>query len=250
MIKINNELEIIRSSIDNINNQIASLLRERVKLVKRVGEIKKHKKNFYVAEREKFIFKSLSEKFPDLDKEIIKSVFTEIISGCRSYEKIFDVGILENPYSLTALHSILGTFTKHHFFKNLDELQKEYPFLDYVLFKLDADNLNFVEKSENIFIINYCDYENMRFYLLGKTENSDIISGKAGFITKSENFSEILKNLSDNGFKIEKNISSSKNICYIEVEFDNNHELINLENAKKQFLEPYKFLGTFPNNKF
>ena len=247
MIKINKELENIRHSIDNINNQIAALLTERVELVKRVGQIKKQKKNFYVPERENFIFKSLSEKFSDLDTEIMKKIFTEIISGCRSYEKIFDVGVIETPYSLTALHGILGSFVKHHFFKNIADLEKEFSNLDYALFNLDVQTVSFVEKTEDIFIINYCDYENTRFFLFGTTENTNILSGKMGFLMKKNNFAKIKDNLYNHLYSTQD--ISSENI-YIEINFDENNEFTNMENIKKIFSVPYKYLGIFPDNNF
>ena len=90
VIKISDDLKNLRLSLDNINNSIADLISQRIDIVKRVGKIKKQKKNFYVPEREKFIFKTLTEKFPELDKEIIKSLFTQIISGCKRKNKTFD----------------------------------------------------------------------------------------------------------------------------------------------------------------
>lgn len=244
VVKINNELKKIRVDINNIDSKIASLIEERVNLVTRVGEIKKHKKNFYVPEREKFIFKSLSEKFPNLDKNIIKNIFTEIISGCRSYEKIFNVGLIEDIHSLSALRNILGSFTENSFFKTAEDIMEKYPSLDYALFNLDVSSANLVEKYEDIFIINYCNYENKTFYLFGKEENSEIISGKSGFLLEKNNFAKIQDRLYNLAYNVKE---FSNEYIFVEINFN---EQNNIEDIKNIFSVPHKYLGIYPNNNF
>lgn len=244
MIKINNDLKKLRLTIDNIDTKIVSLISERIETVKQVGEIKKHKKNFYVPEREKNIFKSLSEEFPHMDKNIIKSIFAEIISGCRSFEKTFDVGVLENTYSLSALRNILGSFTNNYIFENAHALEKKYNSLDYALFSLDVNSISLVEKLQDIFIINYCIYENMRFFLFGKTENSDIVSGKAGFLLKKNNFAKIEDRLYNLSYNIE---DFSNEYIFLEIDFNENNSI---EEIKNILSVPHKYLGIYPNNNF
>lgn len=244
MIKINNDLKKIRVTLDNINSNIASLLSERIELVKLVGKIKKQEKNFYVPEREKFIFKNLSEKFPELDKEIIKSLFTQIISGCRSYEKIFEVGLKEDVSSLSALIDILGTFTSNHFFKDIFSLKEKYNSLDYILVNLDDNFLSLVEDIEDIFVINYSENKNNIFFLLGKIENSEILSGKIGFLLEKNNFAKIKDRLYN---QLYKTYNLSNDYLYLEIDYS---EKDNIQSIKDIFSIPHKYMGIYPNNNF
>ena len=244
MIKINNDLKKIRVTLDNINSNIASLLSERIKLVKLVGKIKKQEKNFYVPEREKFIFKNLSEKFPELDKEIIKSLFTQIISGCRSYEKIFEVGLKDDVSSLSALIDILGTFTSNHFFKDIFSLKEKYNSLDYILVNLDDNFLSLVENIEDIFVINYSENKNSKFFLLGKIENSEILSGKIGFLLEKNNFAKIKDRLYN---QLYKTYNLSNDYLYLEIDYS---EKDNIQSIKDIFSIPHKYMGIYPNNNF
>lgn len=244
MIKINNNLDELRSSIDNINNKIASLIAKRIELVKEVGKIKKHKNNsYYVPEREKFIFENLSKTFPELDKNIIKNIFTEIISGCRSYEKIFKVGILEDVYSLTAVQKILGSFTDTHIFKSCKDIKSAYNSLDYVLIPLDVNLVNFVENLKDIFIINYSICFDKKFLLLGKTQNSNIDDGYYGFISEKNNFAKIKDRLYNHLYNIYE-ISDSQ--IFIEIKFSKN----NKDEIKKILSASNIFLGAYPYNNF
>lgn len=244
MIKINNDLQKIRITLDNINSNIAALISERIELVKMVGKIKKQKKNFYVPEREKFILKNLTEKFPDLDKEIIKSLFTQIISGCRSYEKIFEVGLIKDVRSLSALISILGTFTSNHFFKDYSLLEKEYHLLDYILISLDNNFIPLVENIQEIFIINYCENGNGKFLLLGKTENTDISSGKIGFLIEKNNFAKIEDRLYNYLYNI---THLSYDYLYLEFNFSKEDDILKIKDIVSV---PHKYMGIYPDNNF
>lgn len=244
MIKINNNLQKIRATLDYIDSKIASLVSERVELVKEVGRIKKQKKNFYVPEREKFIFKNLSEKYPEMDKDIIKSIFTQIISACRSHEKIFETGLLENVYSLAALNSILGTYTSNHFFKDVYALKEQQNSLDYILISLDENFVPLVENISDIFVINYSELHNKKFMLLGKTENSEISAGKTGFLLEKNNFAKIKDRLYN---YLYKEFILSNEYIYLEINFS---EKDNLEEIKNIFSVPHKYMGIYPDNNF
>lgn len=247
VIKINDDLKKIRIMLDSINNNIAALLAERIELVKQVGKIKKQKKNYYVPEREKFIFKNLSEKFPEIDKNVLHSVFTEIISGCRSYEKVFKVGLLEDVNSLTALNNILGSFTSNCFFKNFSEIEENYSSLDYTLISLDENFASLVEKIKNfsdIFVINYTEQQNRRFFLLGKIENSDILSGKMGFLLEKNSFAKIKDRLYNHLYNV---YNLSDDHIYVEIDFS---EKDNIQEIKEIFSVPHKYMGIYPDNNF
>lgn len=244
MIKISDDLKNLRLSLDNINNNLADLISQRIDIVKKVGKIKKQKKNFYVPEREKFIFKNLSENFPELDKEIIKSLFTQIISGCRSYEKIFEVGLLNDVWSLSALINILGTFTSNHFINDIPSLKEKYNSLDYVLISLDDNFVSLVENIQDIFVINYHEKDNRKFMLLGKIENTDILSGKIGFLLKKNNFAKIEDRLYNYLYKV---YNISEDYIYAEFDFSKQNDI---ENIKNLFSVPHKYMGIYPDNNF
>ncbi len=244
VIKISDDLKNLRLSLDNINNSIADLISQRIDIVKRVGKIKKQKKNFYVPEREKFIFKTLCEKFPELDKNIIKSLFTEIISGCRSYEKIFEVGLLNDVWSLSALINILGTFTSNHFMNDVSSLKEKYNSLDYVLISLDDNFISLVENLQDIFVINYYEKDERKFFLLGKTENTDILSGKIGFLLEKNNFAKIKDRLYNQLYKV---YNISENYIYTEIDYSKQDDI---EKIKNIFSVPHKYMGIYPDNNF
>ena len=244
VIKISDDLKNLRLSLDNINNSIADLISQRIDIVKRVGKIKKQKKNFYVPEREKFIFKTLCEKFPELDKSIIKSLFTEIISGCRSYEKIFEVGLLNDVWSLSALINILGTFTSNHFMNDVSSLKEKYNSLDYVLISLDDNFISLVENLQDIFVINYYEKDERKFFLLGKTENTDILSGKIGFLLEKNNFAKIKDRLYNQLYKV---YNISENYIYTEIDYSKQDDI---EKIKNILSVPHKYMGIYPDNNF
>ena len=244
VIKISDDLKNLRLSLDNINNSIADLISQRIDIVKRVGKIKKQKKNFYVPEREKFIFKTLCEKFPELDKNIIKSLFTEIISGCRSYEKIFEVGLLNDVWSLSALIKILGTFTSNHFMNDVSSLKEKYNSLDYVLISLDDNFVSLVENLQDIFVINYYEKDERKFFLLGKTENTDILSGKIGFLLEKNNFAKIKDRLYNQLYKV---YNISENYIYTEIDYSKQDDI---EKIKNIFSVSHKYMGIYPDNNF
>lgn len=243
MIKINNDLKKLRSTLDNINISIASLLAERINIVKEVGNAKNETKNFYVPERENFIFKTLSKKFPEIDKNVLKSVFTEIISGCRSYEKVFNVGLLKDVYSLSALIKILGSFTNNSFFENIDSLKKEYYLLDYIIIPMDNNFTTFTRNIQDNFIVNYSEIGNKKFFLMGKKENINIKKGKIGFLIKNSDLKYILasiKNYTYNEYEI-------NDYCFIEINYDDEKYIDEIKNI---FNIPHKYLGIYPNNDF
>ena len=79
-----------RTEIDEIDEQILSLLHERSKLAIKVGKLKEEtgKISIYAPHREKQIIDRLKsincDQFPEKQLE---KIFAEIISACRSLEK-------------------------------------------------------------------------------------------------------------------------------------------------------------------
>ena len=86
-----------RTEIDEIDEQILSLLHERSKLAIKVGKLKEEtgKTSIYAPHREKQIIDRLKsincDQFPEKQLE---KIFTEIISACRSLEKKIRVAYL------------------------------------------------------------------------------------------------------------------------------------------------------------
>ncbi len=85
-----NKFEKYRRQIDKINNKIISLLAERMKIVKKVGEYKK-KNNMKITDkkREEKIYAEVrrNAKKYDLFPEYIEQVFRCIISNSKKAEK-------------------------------------------------------------------------------------------------------------------------------------------------------------------
>jgi chorismate mutase/prephenate dehydratase len=83
------KLKALRQEIDSIDNQILELINKRATLAKEVGVIKKaNNLPIFVPSREKEIFDRLEKlnKGP-LPTDIVKHIFREIISACRSIEE-------------------------------------------------------------------------------------------------------------------------------------------------------------------
>ncbi len=90
------QLQGLRKNIDGIDSQLLGLLNRRSEFVLEVGRIKeKEKSRFLVLEREEAIYKNLasvnSGPFPS---EGIRPVFREVISACRSLEKVLKIACL------------------------------------------------------------------------------------------------------------------------------------------------------------
>ena len=89
-------LQDVRNNIDNIDDTILSLLKERLACAKRIGQIKELKnKAKWDPLRERQIFERLQNNnagfFPEAS---LTSIFHEIISTCRASQKQVEVGYL------------------------------------------------------------------------------------------------------------------------------------------------------------
>src|SRR5215470_9999907 len=82
------ELASLRSEIDGVDDQILALLDRRAEMVKRVGELKRSRREaFHVPQRERAVLARLTAAaqgaFP---REAVAPVFREIMSACLSLE--------------------------------------------------------------------------------------------------------------------------------------------------------------------
>lgn len=86
------KLKELREKINFLDSEILKLLEERAAVVTQVGELKKGTNiPLYIPERESEILESISSKVAVIPKDSIKSIYREIISGCRVLEKNFNV---------------------------------------------------------------------------------------------------------------------------------------------------------------
>ncbi len=84
----NESVDALRKKIDQIDEKIVSLLNDRASLAKRVGSTKSlNSQEIYVPGREKEVLGRVSQlNRGPLSEQAIRSVFREIISGCRVLE--------------------------------------------------------------------------------------------------------------------------------------------------------------------
>ena len=89
------ELDKLRQRIDEIDSQILDLLNQRATVSQDVGKSKGSEKPIYVPSREREVVKRLTERstgpFP---RTAVGNVFREIVSACRSLQKVTSVAFL------------------------------------------------------------------------------------------------------------------------------------------------------------
>ena len=109
----NESVDVLRKKIDQIDQKIVNLLNARAALAQRIGHSKGlSSQEVYVPNREKEILQrvSASTRGP-LPADAIRSVFREIISGCRSLEAPLRVAYFgaEATYSHLAAKEKFGS---------------------------------------------------------------------------------------------------------------------------------------------
>jgi chorismate mutase/prephenate dehydratase len=115
--EIPKDISGLRQGIDDIDNQIVSLLRERARIARKVGEFKKDRGlPFHVISREQEIFDRLERAdihpFP---RTVLKHIFREILSACLALEEPLVVAYLGPPASYTHQASLkyFGSSSRH-----------------------------------------------------------------------------------------------------------------------------------------
>ena len=113
------ELDELRENIDNIDNQLLELLNERMKIVKKVGEIKHTSGGaIYRPEREKAIIDRLSKINNNkslLNKSAIEALFLEIFAISRNLELPENIAYLgpEGSFTHQAAESRFGAMSEY-----------------------------------------------------------------------------------------------------------------------------------------
>ncbi len=105
------EIDILRREIDEIDENILSLLKERAKKIVSIGELKRKKgKVVYDPARERKILERLKKKEKGkLSEEAISAIFQEIFSSCRSLESPLRIAYL-GPEATFTHQAALKTF--------------------------------------------------------------------------------------------------------------------------------------------
>ncbi|NIP38168.1 MAG: prephenate dehydratase [Candidatus Dadabacteria bacterium] len=109
----NNKLQTLREQIDEIDHELLDLLNLRAGIALKVSEFKqKNAIDVYDPARENQVLQKIKSlnKGP-LDSDLVKSVFKEIISVCRSIQRPIALTVLGPPgsYSHQVATKILGT---------------------------------------------------------------------------------------------------------------------------------------------
>ena len=109
----NESVDVLRKKIDQIDEKIVNLLNARASLAQHIGHNKSlSSQEVYVPNREKEILQQVSElNRGPLPTDAIRSVFREIISGCRSLEARLNVAFFgaEATYSHLAAKEKFGS---------------------------------------------------------------------------------------------------------------------------------------------
>ena len=155
---IEEELNPLRKSIDTIDNQIISLLNERVRLAGEVGKIKlRQGGSIYVPSREQLIFDKLEKlnKGP-LPHDSVKSIWREIISASISLEKKLVIAYLgpEATFTHQAAIKNFGASLEYRPMKTIHDviLEVDRGEADYGVFPIENSTGGAVNLSQEILV--------------------------------------------------------------------------------------------------
>lgn len=133
-------LDELRLLINNADNKILELIKERSNYVTEVGHVKNSSNSLiYIPEREKQILERLKETNkntePALPDSAIETIFTEIISACRNLEKPLTISYLGPEASYSHMAAVKRFGSSAHFSpeKSIEEVfyKVEKGFSDY-----------------------------------------------------------------------------------------------------------------------
>ncbi len=112
-----NSLDDLRNKIDTIDDKLIDILNERMSVIKKVGELKKHSKTaVYRPEREKSIIDRLYNNHKGhLNRAAIEAIFLEIFALSRNFELPELVAYLgpEGSFTHQAAESQFGAMSKY-----------------------------------------------------------------------------------------------------------------------------------------
>lgn len=168
------ELKKLRENIDFMDRGILELILKRMEYVEKVGELKgRNSFRIYVPERENSIFKNLYERGRELSgeekisQEEIESIFTEIISFCRSKERKIRVAIEDYNCFFIGM-KIFGSCIDMGYFQ--DEKK-----VDFRILKLQEKSYEEIFSEEIFkFVVSTIDFSGERYIILGRESNGKV----------------------------------------------------------------------------
>ncbi|TWO22891.1 prephenate dehydratase [Campylobacter hyointestinalis] len=122
-------IDDLRVKIDSVDNQILTLLNERMDYVKKIGELKQNSKtSIYRPERERAILSRLeNQKYNRLSKEAIEAIYLEIFAVSRNLEMPQKVAFLGpiGTYTHQAAESRFGAMSNYTPLATIEAVFKE-----------------------------------------------------------------------------------------------------------------------------
>mgnify|MGYP000156239310 CR=1 FL=1 len=86
--KLEDELNMIRSKIDSVDERLKSLLNERFQLIEKIIEIKKElKADYFDSKREYNIYKMIEQDLPADKIKPIQNIFERILDESRAFQR-------------------------------------------------------------------------------------------------------------------------------------------------------------------
>lgn len=225
----------LRREIDSIDEEILNLILKRMHCVEKVGELKGKKSlKIYVPERENSIFQRLynqgvvKEGEERIGRREIESIFTEIISFCRSKERKVRVLIEDNNCFFIA-GKIFGSCIE---IESIDSYSQEENY-DFKILKFTKERYEEIFFQEIFrYITMVLSFSGERYIILGKAENGRGAENFTGVFVKKIESSEIefleLEGFSEDN-QVEEKIVQLKN-KNIEVKILGSYEKRGVEN--------------------
>lgn len=195
----------LRREIDSIDEEILNLILKRMHCVEKVGELKGKKSlKIYVPERENSIFQRLynqgvvKEGEERIGRREIESIFTEIISFCRSKERKVRVSTEDNNCFFIAskifgscieIDSHIQDIAEKTKGKKREKNEQEY---DFKILKFSEERYLEIF-SEKIFkyITLAIDFSGESYIILGKAENGRGAKNFTGFFISDSDSSKV-----------------------------------------------------------
>ncbi|MGL4642543.1 MAG: chorismate mutase [Cetobacterium sp.] len=186
VIKITNDINILREKIDSIDKEIIKLILKRMEIVHQVGVTKsKDNSRIYVPEREIAIYKKLSV-LSGISNKDISNFYTEIISFCRKLEGILDVAIKKDSYSLLGVKKLFGEHVNSIFVESFEDINTD---IKYILAPFNKEILDFIQKK-GWSVINRAHINNETLYLFSSFENKIFKDNDIAMILESTKLSD------------------------------------------------------------
>lgn len=86
--KLEEELNIVRSKIDLVDERLKYLLKERFQLIEKIVEIKKElKADYFDSKREYNIYKMLEQDLPQDKIKPLQNIFERILDESRAFQR-------------------------------------------------------------------------------------------------------------------------------------------------------------------